>query len=68
VAASGFVQAYFHFCVGFAQAGVYNVGPVGTTQAITDTQSKARDTKRTTQLYVYILLIAIVITAIVLFI
>ncbi len=63
VASSGFVQAYTKFCVAFGQAGVYNFGPVGTTQTVADIQSKQRDTRRTVQLYAYILAIAVVITA-----
>jgi hypothetical protein len=64
VAASGFVQTYFHFCVGFAQAGVFNVSDtVGTTQTVTDPVSKARDNKRKVELYLYILVIAIFVTA-----
>jgi hypothetical protein len=63
VAASGFVQAYAKFCVAFGQAGVYNFGTVGTTQTVTDIQSKQRDVKKTAQLYVYIIVIAVIITA-----
>src|ERR1035437_10722566 len=29
VAASGYLQAWFHFCAGFGSTGVYNFGPVG---------------------------------------
>lgn len=64
VAASGFIQAYFHFCVAFGQAGVFNVGPVGTTTVVADATAKADDKKRTVQLYLYIITVAILATAI----
>jgi hypothetical protein len=67
VASSGFVQAYAGFCVAFGKAGVYNFGPVGTTQGVVDLQSKQRDMQKTVRLYVYILSIAIVVTALVIF-
>jgi hypothetical protein len=63
VMASGFVQAYMNFCVGFAQSGVFNFGALGKTEAVAnDDQSKAKDAKRAAQLYLYIIGIAILVT------
>jgi len=41
--ASGYLQAWLHFCAGFGSQGVYNFGPLGTTQVVADRQARARD-------------------------
>ena len=41
--ASGYLQAYLHFCAGFGSRGVYNFGSLGTVEAVTDPVAKARD-------------------------
>ncbi len=41
--ASGYLQAWLHFCAGFGSRGVYNFGPLGTTQVVADRQARARD-------------------------
>lgn len=69
VAASGFVQAYLGFCVGFAQSGVYNVeSAAGTTEKIADNNAIAKDTARAKRLYLYMVLIALAITVVVILI
>ena len=45
-AAIGFLQAHFHFCVGFARQGVYNFGPLGQVTTIEDEASKKEDRRR----------------------
>ncbi len=55
--ASGFLQAYFHFCSGFARLGVYNFGSVGQTQKVTDEFSRAKDKRRGNQITLYAALI-----------
>ena len=42
-AASGDLQAWFHFCAGFGSRGIYNFGPLGTVQEVADPQARARD-------------------------
>ena len=42
-AASGYLQARFHFCVGFASRGVYNFGAVGPTVSVEDEAARAAD-------------------------
>ncbi len=42
-AASGYLQAWFHFCAGFGSRGVYNFGPLGTVEGVTDPGARARD-------------------------
>jgi hypothetical protein len=42
-AASGYLQAYFHFCAGFGSRGVFNFGDLGTTHEVTDPAALAAD-------------------------
>ncbi len=42
-AASGYLQAWSHFCAGFGSRGVFNFGPLGRTQTVTDPEARARD-------------------------
>ena len=42
-AASGYLQARFRFCVGFASRGVYNFGAVGPTFGVEDEAARAAD-------------------------
>ncbi len=57
VSASGFLQAYFHFCVGFARLGVFNFGSVGETHNIADEFSKTKDKRKGNQITLYAVLI-----------
>ena len=45
-AASGYLQAWLHFCAGFGSAGVYNFGAVGTTERVDDASARSRDRRR----------------------
>ena len=45
-AAIGYLQAYFRFCAGFGFRGVFNFGPLGTTQPVADPEAAARDRAR----------------------
>jgi hypothetical protein len=49
-AASGYLQAYLHFCAGFGSRGVYNFGELGPTQAVGDIDDRKRDRVRATQI------------------
>jgi hypothetical protein len=42
-AASGYLQAFLHFCAGFGSQGMYNFGSLGTTRVVTDPAARARD-------------------------
>lgn len=59
LSASGFLQSYFHFCSGFARKGLFNFGPLGTQQKVTDEASKAKDEKRGKQIALYAFLIGL---------
>jgi hypothetical protein len=55
--ASGFLQAYFHFCAGFARIGVFNFGHIGETHKVDDEYSKKKDKKKGNQITLYAVLI-----------
>src|SRR6476659_232900 len=40
IAASGYLQAHFHFGAGFGARGVFNFGPLGSTDTVVDPQSR----------------------------
>ena len=48
--ASGYLQAWLHFCAGFGSAGVYNLGPLGTVQRVVDPQARSRDRRKSLQI------------------
>jgi hypothetical protein len=50
VSASGYLQAWFHFCAGFGSRGVYNFGPLGTVQSVADAAARARDRRRSLEI------------------
>ena len=68
LSASGFLQARFHFCSGFARKGVFNLGEIGTTHEINDTSSKAKDQKRGNQITIYAALLGAIVALICVFI
>jgi hypothetical protein len=48
--ASGYLQAWLHFCAGFGSTGVYNLGPLGTVQRVADAGARSRDRMRSLQI------------------
>lgn len=50
VSASGYLQAWFHFCAGFGSAGIYNFGPLGTVERVVDPEAHRRDRMRSLQI------------------
>lgn len=52
VAASGYLQAYLKFCVGFATLHVFNFGDLGPSTKIVDPGARARDRTRAIQMLV----------------
>jgi len=59
LAASGYLQAYFKFCVAFGSAGVFNFGERGSTQHVVDVEARKRDRQRVLQLSLGIAAIAV---------
>jgi len=49
-AASGYLQAALKFCAGFGSRGLFNFGPVGSTERARDPADRARDRARARQI------------------
>jgi hypothetical protein len=60
-AASGYLQAYLHFCAGFGGSGVYNFGAVGTTIQVTDPEALAADRAKSRRISLGSLLIGMLV-------
>jgi hypothetical protein len=50
IAASGYIQARSKFCAGFGGAGVFNFGPLGSTETVVDAAARAADRRRAGQI------------------
>ena len=50
VSATGYLQAWLHFCAGFGAAGVYNFGSLGTTNRVDDAMARLRDRRRSLEI------------------
>jgi hypothetical protein len=59
--ASGYLQAWLHFCAGFGSRGVYNFGPLGTVSQVAEPEARARDLARSIRIGVAALAIGIVV-------
>jgi hypothetical protein len=62
--ASGYLQAWFHFCAGFGSKGVYNFGAVGTVQSVADDDARSRDRRRSMEIGIASLAIGLVVAVI----
>lgn len=60
-AASGYLQAWFHFCAGFGSRGVFNFGLLGQTFEVADRESRRRDRAKATQIGVASLVIGVAV-------
>jgi hypothetical protein len=61
LSATGYLQAWFHFCAGFGSAGVYNLGPLGEEVRVTDPQALARDRAKSMKIGLASLAIGVVV-------
>jgi hypothetical protein len=50
-AATGYLQAAFHFCAGFAMRGVCNFGPLGEIDGVREDAARAADRRRATEVF-----------------
>lgn len=46
LSAQGFLQAAFHFCVGFASRGLYNFGALGSEESVQDAAFRRADLRK----------------------
>ncbi len=63
IAATGFFQARMRFCAYFGMSGVYNFEDVGKTEAVLESESRAKDRRRSWQIIIYSIVAAVLITA-----
>jgi hypothetical protein len=49
-AASGYLQAWLHFCFGFGSRGLFNFGALGQERSVEDASARARDRSRALQI------------------
>lgn len=62
MSATGFLQAYLHFCAGFGMRGLFNFGTeVGKTETVQQQEFRAKDKKRAQQIFLYSVLIGLVV-------
>src|ERR1700690_3894174 len=61
LSASGFLQAYFQFCSGFARRGVFNFGAIGQMNPVADDASKAKDRRWGNRITLYAVVIGALI-------
>ena len=62
--ASGYLQAWLHFCAGFGSRGVYNFGPVGSVSEVASPEARARDRARSIRIGVASLAIGVVVAVV----
>ena len=64
MSATGFLQAYMHFCAYFGFASLFNFGDVGKTDSVSQAEFRAKDKRRAWQIIIYAVLIGIAIAII----
>ena len=68
LAATGFLQAYFHFCAGFGSKGIYNVmKPVGVTETVQQEEFRAKDRKKAHQIMLFSVVIGLTVAILIYF-
>lgn len=61
MSAIGFVQGYFRFCVHFGLSGLFNFGPLGKQQNVTDPALRAIDRKQSLKEIGYSAVISVIV-------
>jgi len=61
IAATGFLQAAFHFCVRFGTQGLFNFGELGTQEAVHEAEYRRKDQRKALLIIVLTALIAAVV-------
>jgi hypothetical protein len=61
MSATGFLQAYTHFCAYFGFASLFNFGDVGKTDSVQQAEFRAKDKKKAWQIVVYSVLIGLTV-------
>jgi len=61
MSATGFLQAYMHFCAYFGFASLFNFGDVGKTDSVSQAEFRAKDRRRAWQIVIYSILIGLAV-------
>ncbi|HEY4519071.1 MAG: hypothetical protein UU84_C0036G0008 [Candidatus Yanofskybacteria bacterium GW2011_GWC2_41_9] len=61
MSATGFLQAYMHFCAYFGFASLFNFGDVGKTDSVSQAEFRAKDKRRAWQIVIYSILIGLAV-------
>ena len=64
MAAQGFLQAAFHFCVGFASRGLFNFGELGSEDTVLDAEFRRADQRKAVLISVLAFAIAAVVAVV----
>jgi hypothetical protein len=64
MAAQGFLQAAFHFCVGFASRGLFNFGELGHEESVDQAEFRKADQRKALQISGLAFLAAAVVAAV----
>lgn len=65
ISASGFLQAYMHFCAAFGIKGVYNIiKPAGQTDTVLQKEMRTKDRRKALKIILYSSLIGLATTAV----
>lgn len=64
MSATGFLQAYMHFCAYFGFASLFNFGDVGKTDSVQQAEFRAKDKKKARQIVIYSVLIGLAVAII----
>lgn len=59
MAATGFLQAYMHFCAHFGLSSLFNFGDVGKTDSVQQAEFRAKDKRKAWQIIIYSILIGL---------
>jgi len=62
MSATGFLQAYMHFCAYFGFASLFNFGDVGKTDSVSQAEFRAKDRRRAWQIIIHSVLIGLIIS------
>ena len=61
MSATGFLQAYTHFCAYFGFASLFNFGDVGKTDSVSQAEFRAKDRRRAWQIIIYSVLVGVAV-------
>ena len=62
MSATGFIQAYSHFCAYFGFTSLFNFGNIGKTDSVEQAEFRAQDRKRAWQIVVHSMLIGLAVS------